>query len=183
MKTLALTASVILFGFGALYAYSNRSQIKSLFNKAESGTTTTEQSSPINPASVNEALETYLPKRIIVADPGAHVFCSKHLYGYEENKNNAQVSVYVWAYCEEYFLKDDTVTMGQGVSFPVKVFLKVQNGKLIATSHEEPVDGYDYANSIRKMFPEDYAAEAVRGYDIAKFKPSPEEQAKTFYNK
>lgn len=183
MNKLFLIASAILFGIGATYAFKNREQIGSQFGQTEKSATTTGQASLINLESINEAVDTYLPKRIIIADSGAHVFCSKHLYGYEESKNSAQVLAYLWTYCEEYFLKDEAVTMGQGVSFPIKIFLKIQNGKLVATSHEEPLDGEGYANSIHKMFPEGYAVEAIRGYDINKFKPSPEEQAKTFYGK
>lgn len=183
MKNLFLVVSAILFCVGATYAFKNRDQIRSKFSPTEKSTTTTSQTPLINSTSVNEAIDVYLPKRIIVADSGAHVFCSKHLYGYEENKNSTQITAYVWTYCEEYFLKDNTLTMGQGVSFPIKIYLKVQKGKLVATSHEEPIDGWGYDSSIRKMFPEGYAAEAIRGFDITKFNPSPEEQAKVFYGK
>jgi hypothetical protein len=183
MNRFFLIASAILFGIGATYAFKNREQIGSQFGQSEGSAPTTGQTSLINLESVNEAIDNYLSKRIIIAKSGAHVFCSKHLYGYEESKNSAQVPAYVWVYCEEYFLKDETVTMGQGVSFPIKIYLKIQNGKLVAIRHEEPIDGEGYGSSIRKMFPEGYASEAIRGYDINKFNPSPEEQAKAFYGK
>jgi hypothetical protein len=184
LKNVFLILAIIIFGVGVIYAIKNPSQIARRLKNENLQTSQSSDSAPVvNMATVDEAVKEYLPVKIIIADPGARVFCSHHIYGFDDDINSNQISAYVWAYCEEYFLKDERVTMGQGVSYPIKINLKIQNSKLIAVNHEEPVDGSGYGASIEKMFPEDFAKEAIRGYDIAKFNPSPEEQAKTFYGK
>jgi len=136
---------------------------------------------PISEALINEQLENYLPQ-VLETNYGGKVFCNHHLYGYDEEKPAGLVSAYVWAYCEEYYLENGQLKMGSGVSEPVLVTLELQNGALTVKSHQPPRDGELYAPSIREMFPTNYAEEAIAGYPVGQLKPSPQEQAQSFYN-
>lgn len=136
---------------------------------------------PVSEALINEQLENYLPQ-ILETNYGGKVFCSHHLYGYDEEKSTGLVKTYVWAYCEEYYLDNGQLKMGSGVSEPVLVTLELENGALMVKSHQPPRDGELYAPSIREMFPANYAEEAIAGYPVKQLKPSPQEQAQAFYN-
>lgn len=136
---------------------------------------------PVNEALINQQLDDYLPQEVLETNYNGRVFCSHHLYGYDKNKETGMISVYTWAYCEEYYLDNGELKMGSGGSFPVLVSMEVQNGVLGIHGHQVPKEGSLYAPSIREMFPEEYAEEAIAGYNIELFKPSPEEQAKAYY--
>jgi hypothetical protein len=91
------------------------------------------------------------------------------------------VFAYVWVYCEEYYKEGQSIKMGSGVSMPIKVLMELQNGKLGVQGHEAPEDGGGYAASIKAMFPDKYAAEAIAGFDVDKFSPSPKTQAEEYF--
>jgi len=136
---------------------------------------------PVSEALINEQLENYL-SQVLETNYGGKVFCSHHLYGYDEEKPAGLVKAYVWAYCEEYYLENGKLKMGSGVSEPVLVTLELENGALMVKNHQPPRDGELYAPSIREMFPANYADEAIAGYPVNQLKPSPQEQAQAFYN-
>jgi hypothetical protein len=130
---------------------------------------------------IEEQLKTYLPS-IGELSYNGKLFCTHHLYGFDEDKENNQIKVYVWAYCEEYYLENNQLKMGFGVSEPVLVTMETKDGALVATSYREPGNGSLYAPSIKEMFPEKYAQDAINGFSVDQLKPSPKEQAEAFYN-
>lgn len=140
-----------------------------------------EAPTPVSEALINQQLEDYLPQQVLEINYNGRVFCSHYLYGYDENKETGMIKAYVWAYCEEYYLDNGELKMGSGGSFPVLVSMEVQNGILGVHGHQVPKEGSLYAPSIREMFPEKYAEEAILGYDIELLKPSPKEQAQAYY--
>jgi hypothetical protein len=135
---------------------------------------------PVSEALINEQLENYLPQ-VLETNYNGQVFCTHHLYGYDEEKGTNMVKAYVWAYCEEYYLENGQLKMGSGVSEPVLVTLELENGALMVKSHQEPRDGELFAPSIREMFPANYAEEAIQGYPVEQLKPSPEEKASAYF--
>lgn len=136
---------------------------------------------PVSEARINEQLKSYLPK---IGQPAysGQVFCAHHLYGFDEDQKNNLVKAYVWAYCEEYYQESGQLKMGFGVSEPVLVTMELKNGVLTAKSYKEPGNGSLYAPSIKEMFPENYATEAIVGYPVDQLKPSPQEQAEAYYD-
>lgn len=136
---------------------------------------------PVSESLINEQLQSFLPS-IGELSYNGKLFCAHHLYGFDEDKENNQVKVYVWAYCEEYYQEGGQKKMGFGVSEPVLVTMELKDGVLTATSYKEPGNGSLYASSIKEMFPEKYATEAINGFTVAELKPSPKEQAEAFYN-
>jgi hypothetical protein len=136
---------------------------------------------PVSESLINEQLQSFLPS-IGELSYNGKLFCAHHLYGFNEDKENGQVKVYIWAYCEEYYLENNQLKMGFGVSEPVLATMELKDGGLVATSYREPGNGSLYASSIKEMFPEKYATEAINGFTVAELKPSPKEQAEAFYN-
>jgi len=135
---------------------------------------------PVSEALIEEQLKAYLPK---IGQPAynGQVFCAHYLYGFDENKENNLVKVYVWAYCEEYYQENGQLKMGFGVSEPVLVTMEAKDGALVAKSYKEPGNGSLYAPSIKEMFPEKYTQDAINGFSVDQLKPSPKEQAEAYY--
>jgi hypothetical protein len=135
----------------------------------------------INEESIKSVVKEYLPK-VLETSYGGTVFCGNHYYGYEEYKDISSVNVYVWAYCEEYYIDNGEIKMGSGVSEPVKLRMEYKNNILTVIDHKVPGDGSLYASSIKEMFPEVYQKEAISGFDVSLLFPSPKEQARIYFN-
>jgi len=99
-------------------------------------------------------LQRYLENNLESPGFGGKMFCTYELYG-KEPKGKRQ-ELYLWAYCMEYYVKQGLLREGTGVSMPVVlVSIPSCHGDLIET-HYRPVDGDDYGNSIRKLFPQKF---------------------------
>lgn len=99
-------------------------------------------------------LRRYLENTLESPGFGGKMFCKYELYG-KEPKGKRQF-FYLWAFCMEYYVKQGHLQEGTGVSMPVVlVAIPSCHGDLIET-HFQPVDGEDYGNSIRTLFPKAY---------------------------
>lgn len=99
-------------------------------------------------------LQRYLENTLESPGFGGQMFCTYELYG-KEPKCKRQF-FYLWAFCMEYYVKQGLLCEGAGVSMPVVlVAIHSCHGDLIET-HFQPVDGEDYGNSIRTLFPKAY---------------------------
>jgi hypothetical protein len=181
IKKIFLVLAIVVFGGGLYYSLQNREAISELF-QSKDVTSLTSQGVPVPivETDINQAISDYLPIKVLPAGRGKKTFCVHHLYGYEESVNGS-VLAYVWAYCEEYYLQNGELLMNKGVSFPIKITLKTKEGRIIAQAHEEPADGYYYETSVEKMFPDRYSREALKGYDLNKFSPTPEQMADAYF--
>jgi len=135
----------------------------------------------VNEDLIKETLKSSLSKVALKPEYGGSVFCSNHLYGFDEDKDSKMISVYVWVYCEEYFKEAQDIKMGSGVSYPIKVAMEIQKGTLGIQGIEVPQDGEGYASSIRDMFPDQYETEAINGFDVALLYPTPKQQAGEYF--
>jgi len=88
---------------------------------------------------------------------------------------------HLWGYCEEYYIKGETITLGTGVSEPIKLAFKNDGKRLTFDSVITPKDGNEYENSIRIIFPEEHVKQALEGVDTKQMVPSPKTQADNYY--
>ena len=132
-----------------------------------------------NLSSENTIIENYINENVLKPEFGGKVFCAFNKYGSEEN--NDKIYYYLWTYCEEYFNKDGSILMGSGVSMPVKLTASINENEIQIDSFVQPIDGEGYSKSIKNMFPENYALEAIKGFDINKFSQSPKQKAYEFF--
>lgn len=122
-----------------------------------------------------------LPERALIPEFGGKVFCSDKVFGFDSNVKEKIVYIYVYAYCEEYYIKNDKPVLGSGVSYPIKLIFKISKQILVYNSLVSPKNGSEYASSIKEMFPEKYATEAINGVDVLKLIPLPKTQAENYY--
>ena len=100
-----------------------------------------------NKPEIKSETESYLVANIITANFGGKVFCSYKPLGALDIEDE----MYVWALCQEYYLKENVLTEGTGASLPIAIVVK--NGKII--EHKVPRDGSLYSQDIKTIFPKD----------------------------
>ena len=96
-------------------------------------------------------VEGYLIENIGIASFGGQVFCSCDVL--DTKPENINVDVYVWAFCEEYYLVGNSLEVGTGSSLPVALHLQRAGGEYRLLSYEVPKDGTGYGPSIQVIFP------------------------------
>ncbi|MFK5707531.1 hypothetical protein [Lysinibacillus boronitolerans] len=87
---------------------------------------------------------------------GDRQFEAHKVYGAKENRGI--VSIYIYSVYKEY--RKDEPTERSGHSLPALVKLKKDGDTYKVIKYREPEDGSLYANSIKKMFPKEFAKQA-----------------------
>ncbi|MBS2967815.1 hypothetical protein J9317_03370 [Metabacillus sp. KIGAM252] len=87
----------------------------------------------------------------------ANEFEAHLIYGATEK--NEITSVYTYTRYEAF--NKGAQNGAPGYSTPVLIKLKKENGKFQAIEYKQPRDGSEYRSSIEKMFPKEYAQQAL----------------------
>ena len=64
---------------------------------------------------------------------------------------------------------------------PVRLNATKSGNEIKIQNFQQPVDGEGYSKSIKDMFPENIANEAINGFDISKLSENPKTKAYEFY--
>ena len=135
----------------------------------------------LNEKEIQDVLLQTLPDNALEAKFGGKVFCSDYLYGFDTDKEQKTVSVYLYAYCEEYYFKGDDILLGGGISSPLKVVYSVSDSNLVFESLYKPEEGSNYQKSISDIFPEVFVSDILKGIDVNTLVPSPKIQADNYF--
>lgn len=100
--------------------------------------------------SLEWEIKNYLESHIEIPSFGGKMFCAYQFFGID--KNGVKDNIYLWTLCMEYYIKNNSLLKGTGVSLPV--VLISQGNKIL--EHKKPVDGQGYGESIRLIFPKKY---------------------------
>jgi hypothetical protein len=95
-------------------------------------------------------IEGYLVANVGISAFGGEVFCAY------EPLNAVQVAkgkIYLWALCQEYYLEQELLIPGSGVSIPVALRIQEKNGHYEIMGHVVPRDGTYYGPDVRATFP------------------------------
>jgi hypothetical protein len=98
-----------------------------------------------------ENIESYLATHIGISGFEGTVFCA---YEALDAKQNEGGMMYVWAMCLEYYLEQDALTLGSGVSVPVALQVEQINNHYEIVGHVTPRDGTFYGEDVRASFPQ-----------------------------
>jgi hypothetical protein len=123
------------------------------------------QRGSINDKQLPSQIDSYLSKHIVVASSGGKVFSAHKLLG--QDKNGSMLQLYVWAFCQEYYVKNDKLGKGSGMSLPVAFTLEKHNASYRIISHKVPGDGTLYAKDLQKMFPSRVLRDRIFSNDVA----------------
>lgn len=96
-----------------------------------------------------EEIEKYLDEKMMNPEFGGKVFSASEIFETSKDK------IYLWAYIQEYYKKDNTLELGTGWSVPAVLSVEFSADGLKILIHKVPCDGENYSNDIRSMFPED----------------------------
>lgn len=110
------------------------------------GNTKTQQSPS---QSDNDAIQKYLDEKMMQPGFGGTVFSAYEILKKTDDK------IFLWAYLQEYYKKDNKLQQGSGWSVPVALSVENTTDGLKINNHEVPHDGESYANDIKRIFPDD----------------------------
>lgn len=130
---------------------------------------------------IEEFLFYNLPDRVITPEFGGKVFCANQIYGSDKNYKENLLDIYAYSFCEEYYLKDRVVTLGTGISTPLKITFAITRTDLTFKSVSIPNLGSDYNNSLLTVFPQKILPEVRMQVDTKTLIPLPKTQAENYY--
>lgn len=135
-----LTSVIILLlvGVGVLLitTYSSTSQVDSV--------------ELVSQEETEKAIGDYLSySEFIKPTFGGHVFTS--IYALGVSSTTQEYIVYAWAYSQEYYQKDTTLTQGVGASGPLVIYMKPDGSKV--NRIDMPNNGRQYWDDVQRLFP------------------------------
>jgi hypothetical protein len=113
--------------------------------------------------SKRETVITYLEKNILKPSFGGVIYCNYEFLG---EQHNSGIHYYVWALCQEYYLKGGRISEGSGVSLPAALTLRRENDTYKVINHEIPEDGSFYRGSIERIFPKNIRQNKMFSNDV-----------------
>ena len=97
-----------------------------------------------------ENIEDYLVINIGISAFGGKVFCAYEPLNAEQGVED---KIYLWALCQEYYLEQESLMPGTGVSLPVALQIQEKNGHYEVIDHIVPRDGTYYGPDVQATFP------------------------------
>ena len=102
----------------------------------------------------------------------------------------AEGMIYLWALCQEYYLEQESLIPGSGVSLPVALRIQEKNGHYEIIGHLVPRDGTYYGPDVRATFPQNTWSQIMPqgedeisqyNYRANKLKKDTEMKARSYY--
>ena len=114
---------------------------------------------PLTQDGVLSLITDYLPDHFLSPGLGGEMFCAHDTLGWEQS---GDVAVgWVWAYCAEYSVREGELALGTAGVGPVAIHMARMREGWVVISLEHPELGGLYAESVREMFPPEYADRAL----------------------
>ncbi|MFC2030489.1 hypothetical protein ACFLWA_07170 [Chloroflexota bacterium] len=132
-------------------------------------------------------IEDYLVTNVGISAFGGEVFCA---YKPLDVVQGVEGKMYLWVLCQEYYLEQESLIPGSGVSLPVAVRIQEKDGHYEIVEHLVPRDGAYYGPDVRATFPESTWSQIMpRGEDgISQYnyrantlEEETEEKARSYY--
>jgi len=98
-----------------------------------------------------ENIEDYLVTNIGLSSFGGEVFCA---YEPLNAVQGGEGKIYLWALCQEYYLEQESLILGSGVSLPVTLRIQAKSGHYEIVGHLVPRNGTYYGPDVRATFPQ-----------------------------
>ena len=96
----------------------------------------------------DQSIQQYLDNNLLPPVYGGKVFSSHKIFLTETGK------IYLWAYMQEYYKKENSVKPGTGWSVPLILHIERNQGALTIKSHTAPMDGERYSMDIKNTYPQ-----------------------------
>jgi len=156
-----------------------------LMSMASCNTFANHQLSPREQELANElktVMRTYLEQNLGETGFGGKVFCAHNVLGI--NESGEQIHVYVYAVCQEYYLKGEDLTKGTGSALPVALLVQKTGSQYRVVSHEVPGDGSRFSADVERIFPPDIRKKVYSAPSSnASTQAEAEKEAKQYFHK
>ena len=97
----------------------------------------------------SEIMQKYLDEQVMQPFFGGKIFSSYKVFKKEDNY------IYIWAYMQEYYKKDDKIEPGSGWSVPMVIYFEEKPTEVNIKNLFTPKDGDKYTKGIQTHFPEE----------------------------
>jgi hypothetical protein len=124
-----------------------------------------------------ENIEKYLDTVIGISAFGGEVFCA---YEPLKTEQGVEDTIFIWALCMEYYLEQDSLMIGSGISLPVALRIQGKNGQYKVIDHLMPRNGTYYGPDVRSIFPPSTWSQ-IFDYDGSKLEEEAEVRARLHY--
>ena len=108
----------------------------------------------------NEKINDYLISNIGFTSYGGDVFCAFTPLNSEQGENGY---LYLWVLCQEYYLDQEILTEGGGISVPVSLQIQDRNEHFDIIGHNKPRPGSYYGPDVERLFPKNTWSQILRG--------------------
>lgn len=129
--------------------------------------------------SLKNLTQNFLIENISKVGFGGKAFCAYKTL--DVDKENSNVSEYVVAVCQEYFLQDGVLKKGTGYSVPVAIYIKYQNGGYSVIDYKVPRDGSMYSYDVEHIFPQKTHEQIFRSGTDRSLLDEVEKEAQTYF--
>ena len=100
--------------------------------------------------ALDDRITEYLAEQIAITGFGGKAYCAYQMLPAEQGKDGY---LYLWAFCQEYYLEEGSLTEGSGISVPVALQIEQENLQIKIVGHLLPRDGTYYGPDVRSIFP------------------------------
>lgn len=102
--------------------------------------------------TLKDATQKYVVDNWGESSFGGKAFCAYQVLDIETIDEGKYINEYLWATCQEYYLKDDKLETGTGISLPVALSIELDNTYKVK-NHKVPRDGSMYSYDVEHIFP------------------------------
>ncbi len=99
---------------------------------------------------LEESINDYLVINIGITSQSGEIFCA---HEFLDAGRATDGNIYIWALCQEYYVEQDSLTTGSGISLPVALQTQAKNDHYEIIEHLVPGDGTYYGPDVRAIFP------------------------------
>ena len=178
-KVIYLLTSVFIVGSLVVIFVAGRLSKFSSFHPTQASPSPS--SFQLNDQLINQAILSFLSSHPLLNlnDNQEKIFCASHIYGWNQ-ESNSNFRVYTWIYCQSY---NSQLKEGSATSEPVLFHLSFKNNHLTVTSLKRAKNGDQYVPSIKQMFPQKFATQAIDGQpNVVNLVKSVKRQAESYYH-
>jgi hypothetical protein len=115
-------------------------------------------------AKIDQTIDDHLANNISYKLVDGKIFAAHYVYGFDASKDGNALTAYIWSAQREFIKLSGIRHDGAYFSNPMVVYMERNKlGNFIVTKCKTPVEGEEYATSIKELFPQEYQTRIISG--------------------
>jgi hypothetical protein len=99
---------------------------------------------------LKDVTKNYLVEKLGETGFGGRSFCADKVLDVQQKGED--INEYVYAACQEYYLKGGELTKGTGLALPVALVIRKEGAGYKVISHQTPGDGARFSSDVERIF-------------------------------